>query len=258
MTIAGAQADAAAHRPFRLANPSGDPRLVIICDHASNRIPPALGTLGLDPADLLSHIAWDIGAAGVAEIVARQFNAPAVLCGTSRLVIDCNRYPDDPRAIPEVSDGVAVPGNTAIAPAARRERIARYFRPYHAEVARVIDAAIVAGSRPILLSIHSMTPEMAGRYRPWQIAVSSGADRRLADPMLAALRRVAGITVGDNEPYDMDPTEDYSIPEHALTRGLLHLQIEFRQDEVATPEGQARWAGIFAAAMEQVLAAPRG
>lgn len=257
MRVVATRAGESAHRPFRSENPAGDPRIVVICDHASNRVPPELGTLGLAATELERHIAWDIGAAGVAEILARHFDAPAVFCGTSRLVVDCNRYPDDPRGMPEVSDGTLVPGNRALAPAARAARIERYFRPYHAEIARVVDAALAGGVRPVILSIHSMTPEMAGRFRPWQIAVSSGEDRRLADPMLATLRRLAGITVGDNEPYDMDPAEDYSIPEHALKRDLLHLQIEFRQDEVATPEGVARWAGIFAFAMEQVLAAVR-
>jgi predicted N-formylglutamate amidohydrolase len=190
----------------------------------------------------------------VAELVARRFDAPAVLCGTSRLVIDCNRHPDDVRAIPALCDGTVVPANEQLSPAERARRVALYFEPYHAAVTRIIEAAIGAGRRPIILSIHSMTPEMGGRFRPWQIAVSSGADRRLADPMLAALRRVPGITVGDNQPYDMDPAEDYSVPVHALSRDLLHLQIEFRQDEVSTADGIARWAAIFNDALAAALA----
>lgn len=251
---ASAMADAAAiHRPFRLENPSGSNRFVVICDHASNVIPPEFGSLGLVGADLTRHIAWDIGAAGVAEIVARRLDAPAVFCGTSRLVIDCNRYPDDPSAIPEVSDGTRIPGNEGLSAAQRQARRDRFCAPYHAAVTRTIDAALAAGERPIILSIHSMTPEMGGRFRPWQITVSSGADRRLADPMLAALRRVAGITVGDNEPYNMDPAEDYSVPVHAIERGLLHLQMEFRQDEVTTQEGIERWAALFNDCFASVL-----
>jgi predicted N-formylglutamate amidohydrolase len=241
------------HRPFRLENPAGSKRFVVICDHASNVVPPELNRLGLAEADLARHIAWDIGAAGVAEIVARHLDAPAVLCGTSRLVIDCNRYPDDPSSIPEVSDGTRIPGNAGLSPTDRQARRARFHAPYHAAVARTIDAAIAAGERPIILSIHSMTPEMGGRFRPWQITVSSGEDRRLADPMLAALRRVEDITVGDNEPYNMDPAEDYSVPVHAVERGLLHLQMEFRQDEVATPAGIARWAAVFNDCFASVL-----
>jgi predicted N-formylglutamate amidohydrolase len=177
-----------------------------------------------------------------------------VFCGTSRLVIDCNRHPEDRHAIPEVSDGTPIPANANLSAAARQARVRGYFAPYHAAVAATIDAALAAGNRPIVLSIHSMTPEMGGRFRPWQIAVSSGADRRLADPMLAALRGTPGITVGDNEPYDMDPAEDYSVPVHALKRDLPHLQIEFRQDEVGSAAGIARWAAIFNQAMERVLA----
>lgn len=247
-------ATAIGHAPYRLLNPAGAGNFVVLCDHASNTVPAELGDLGLGAADLQRHIAWDIGAAGVTELVARRFDAPAVLCGTSRLVVDCNRYPDDPTAIPEVSDGTRIPANESLPPAIRSARVQRYFDPYHAAVAEVIEAALAAGRRPVILSIHSMTPEMGGRFRPWQITVSSGADRRLADPMLAALRRIVGITVGDNQPYAMDPAEDYSVPVHAVRRGLLHLQIEFRQDEVSSPAGIARWAAIFNEALALALA----
>jgi predicted N-formylglutamate amidohydrolase len=242
------------HAPFRLFNAAGAGNFVVICDHASNAVPAELGDLGLGQADLRRHIAWDIGAADVTELVAKRFDAPAVLCGTSRLVVDCNRYPDDPTAIPEVSDGTRIPANESLPAAIRAARVQRYFDPYHAAVAEAIEAALAAGRRPVILAIHSMTPEMGGRFRPWQITVSSGADRRLADPMLAALRRVAGITVGDNQPYAMDPAEDYSVPVHAERRGLLHLQIEFRQDEVGSSAGVARWAAIFNEALELALA----
>lgn len=247
-------AAAIGHAPYRLVNPGGAGNFVVICDHASNAVPADLGDLGLGQADLRRHIAWDIGAADVAELVAAHFDAPAVLCCTSRLVIDCNRYPDDPTAIPEASDGTRIPANESLPEEIRSARVRRYFDPYHAAVAEIIEAALARGQRPAILSIHSMTPEMGGLFRPWQITVSSGADRRLADPMLAALRRVAGITVGDNQPYAMDPAEDYSIPVHAVRRGLLHLQIEFRQDEVGNPGGAARWATIFNDCLAAVLA----
>jgi predicted N-formylglutamate amidohydrolase len=242
------------HAPYRLLNPAGAGNFVVICDHASNAVPAELGDLGLGAADLQRHIAWDIGAAGVTELVAKRFDAPAVLCGTSRLVVDCNRYPDDPTAIPEVSDGTRIPANESLPAEIRNARVRRYFDPYHAAIAEAIEAALAAGRRPVILAIHSMTPEMGGRFRPWQITVSSGADRRLADPMLAALRRVAGIAVGDNQPYALDPAEDYSVPVHAVRRGLLHLQIEFRQDEISSLAGIARWAAIFNEALELTLA----
>ncbi len=37
--------------PYRVLNPGGSSHAVLICDHASNRIPKALGDLGLEPAN---------------------------------------------------------------------------------------------------------------------------------------------------------------------------------------------------------------
>src|SRR5262245_9487583 len=74
--------------PFDIVNPNGNAAIVIVCDHASNAVPPALGDLGVRAEDLQRHIAWDIGAMPIATRLAEIFDAPAVLCGTSRLVID--------------------------------------------------------------------------------------------------------------------------------------------------------------------------
>jgi predicted N-formylglutamate amidohydrolase len=94
-----------------------------------------------------------------------------------------------------------------------------------------------------------MTACLAGQARPWQIALSSYLDRSLADPVLAALRQPGDVVVGDNQPYDLNPAVDYSIPFHALRRGLPHLQVEFRQDEILDRESQCRWALRFAASI---------
>lgn len=238
---------------YELLNGDHDGPFVIICDHASNHIPAAFHDLGLGEADLRRHIAVDIGAAVIARILAQRFNSPAILCGTSRLVIDCNRHPDDPMAIPERSDGTLIPGNRSLGPQDRQARIDTFFHPYHDRIEAIIERHLARGQRPKLLSIHSMTPQMNGKFRPWQIALSSHRDRRLTEPMLKALRCVPDIVVGDNEPYDLDPAEDYSTPVHALSRGLLHLQVEFRQDEVSSDDGAARWAGIFGDALEAAL-----
>lgn len=157
--------------------------------------------------------------------LAELLDAPAIYSAVSRLVIDCNRTPaaDDPH-------------------------VAAWFRPYH----DAIEAAVEAMGNPVFLSIHSMTPELDGVARPWQIALSSHTDRRLTDPVLAALRAPGDITVGDNEPYDIDPAVDYTTPVHAIRRGLLHLQVEFRQDEVATEAGQRWWAERFAQALNRI------
>jgi predicted N-formylglutamate amidohydrolase len=141
-----------------------------------------------------------------------------------------------------------IPGNQNLTGQAKRSRIARWFAPYHDEIETVLNAR----TTPLLLSIHSMTPVLAGIPRPWQISLSSHTDRSLVDPLLAALRRPADITVGDNQPYDLDPAFDYSIPFHAMRRHLPYLQIEFRQDEIAEAKGQAAWAQRLAAALSSI------
>jgi predicted N-formylglutamate amidohydrolase len=242
-----------ARHPFRTVTGDSGSGLVVICDHASNHVPAELEGLGLPADELQRHIAWDIGAAAVAELLAARFRAPAILCGTSRLVIDCNRDPADPAAMPEASDGTLVPGNHGLSVWPRAQRIARWFTPYHAEIARIIETALAGDRDPVLLSIHSMTPVMRSYARPWPVALSWYQDRRLSVPMLAALRRRIADPVGDNEPYGLDPAEDYSVPVHALRRGLRHLQVEFRQDLVADEAGAAHWAQLFGDALAEVV-----
>jgi predicted N-formylglutamate amidohydrolase len=218
----------------KILRPHGKSKFVIFCDHASNHIPAELNNLGLPPAELERHIAYDIGAAGVTEELSRILDATAVLCDTSRLVIDCNRQLNAYDLIPEVSDGTVIPGNQNLSASDRERRIKQYFEPYHAAVESVIEKGTIA------ISIHSMTPIMAGVARPWPIAFSSHEDRTLVEPLLKRFPEA-----GDNQPYDLDPAVDYSTPYHAIRRKMLHLQVEFRQDEVATPEGQIRWARRF-------------
>ncbi|WP_119391196.1 N-formylglutamate amidohydrolase [Taklimakanibacter lacteus] len=237
--------------PFDVFNPEGKTAIVIVCDHASNALPGEVGCLGVAEGDMQRHIAWDIGAAPIARHLARIFDAPAVLSGTSRLVIDCNRKLHDPSLIPSMSDGIIIPANEGLSPGQRQKRIDAYFNPYHAACRQVITSRCRKGERPLFLSVHSMTDHMDGTHRPWEISLSSNEDRRATAPVLAALSEVPGLVVGDNQPYDMDPTQDYSTPEHALSRGLDYLQVEFRQDLVAEAKGQERYAHIFAEAVKR-------
>jgi predicted N-formylglutamate amidohydrolase len=249
----------AGHPPFSVLRPNGASAFVLVCDHASHYIPPEFNDLGLTGEDLTRHIAWDIGAAGVTAALSEMLDAPAVLAGASRLVVDCNRQLTVASLIPEISDGTQVPGNLHLTEPARAARIASWFRPYHDAVEAVLRERTARGVESILVSIHSMTPSLGGIERPWLIALSSHEDRRLADPVLVALRRQEGLdtsgrsVVGDNEPYDMDPAVDYTSPFHAIRRGLLHLQVEFRQDVVATDVMQRDWAARFARALEEAV-----
>jgi len=228
--------------------------VLLTCDHASNLVPRALGGLGLGEAEMRQHIAWDIGAANVTRRLAARLDAPAILAGFSRLVIDCNRDPDDRSSIPETSDGVPIPGNRGLSPAARAARRTEIFAPYHAAVARAIETRHERGTAPALVSIHSFTPVMAGRARPWHVGVLWDSDARIPGPLLAALRADPALVVGDNEPYSAREPQGYTVRHHAVARGLPHVAIELRQDLVADEAGAARWADILAAALAPILA----
>lgn len=234
---------------FRILRPAAASRFVLFCDHASNRIPEDLAGLGLPPAELVRHIAWDIGAAGVTEALSEILDATAVLSNTSRLVIDCNRQLDSSGLIPTVSDETRIPGNENLSAEARTARLASWFHPYHDAIETVLRQRELRGVETIPLSIHSMTPSLAGVVRPWPMALSSRGDRRFSDEVLQKLREPGDVLIGDNEPYDLDPAIDYTIPIHALSRGWQYLQVEFRQDVLTDAAAQRRWAERLARAL---------
>ncbi len=236
----------------RILRAGGKSRFLLFCDHASNAVPEELRNLGLPESELARHIAWDIGAAGVTEELSDILDAPAVLSGVSRLVIDCNRQLHASDLIPETSDGTVIPGNLHLNEAAKAARIKLWFHPYHDAVESVLLQREAKGAESTVVSIHSMTPMLGKEPRPWQIALSSYLDRSLTEIVLAALRQSGDVVVGDNQPYDLDPKVDYSTPYHALRRGLPYIQVEFRQDEIADAVNQRSWAVRFARALRQV------
>lgn len=229
--------------------------VVVVCDHASNALPPDTASLGLPDAELQRHIAWDIGAAAVARHVALTLQAPAVFTCHSRLLIDCNRGIDDPTLIMRLSDGAVVPGNRVLTSVERQHRIDCYYAPYHREIARLIDLAVLAGQPPVLVSIHSFTDLWRGRKRPWHCGVLWDKDPRLADVLLRGLRQNAGLMVGDNEPYSGRLKGD-CLWQHGTQRGLAHAIIEVRQDLIADDDGQRKWGERIAAILCEALAAP--
>lgn len=240
--------------PVELCHEAGAAAVLLTCDHASSAIPRALDGLGLAPAAATRHIGWDIGAAAVTRLLAVALDAPALLSGYSRLVIDCNRDPEDPTSIPPASDGVTVPGNRDLSPAQRAARLQTFFAPYHRAIAARIDALLAAERVPALLSIHSFTPVMNGFLRPWHVGILWDRDPRLPVPLLAALRADATLVVGDNEPYSAREPAGYTVRHHAVARGLPHVAIELRQDLVADAAGAAAWAQCLGAALAPILA----
>jgi predicted N-formylglutamate amidohydrolase len=226
--------------PFEIVSADREASAILVCDHASNRIPRCLGTLGLGQDALLSHIAWDPGAAEVARQMSELLNATLVLSAYSRLVIDCNRPTDSPESIPERSGGVPIPGNRSVSPNDRARRRQALFDPYHDAIGKVIDAR--AGRPNLLLSIHSFTAELDGQRRPWSVGLSYGRDARLALALRDVLARSGEFLVGENQPYSIDDLTDYTIPVHGEARGHPHVLIEIRQDLLTTRADTTQWA----------------
>ena len=234
-------------------NPDGAAPLLLICDHASNRVPRSLNGLGIDPAQLRRHIAWDIGAGAVARGLAERLNAPALLAGYSRLAIDCNRAPDDPQSIPEKSDGTPIPANLGLGPADRQARVEALFLPYHAAIAADIDRLRRRGPVPVLFSVHSFTTSLNGQARPWDAGVLWNRDPRVAVPLIAALSADRSLCIGDNLPYSGRELA-YSLNRHGGAAGLPNCAIEIRQDRVADAPGVAEWIDRLADALKEILA----
>jgi predicted N-formylglutamate amidohydrolase len=232
--------------PFERIAAASDTPLLLLCDHASNAMPPGL-ELGLDPGLMRTHIAHDIGAADVTRALAAAFGAAAVLGGYSRLLIDLNRGADDPTLVMKLSDGSIIPGNRDADAADVARRIRDYHAPYHAAVAKEIERIRAQGQAPILISLHSFTPVWKGVPRPWEVGVLWDRDGRLANPLMRRLAK-AGFVVGDNEPYS-GALEGDTLNVHGTRAGLAHVLIEMRQDLIA----DAAMALDFAARLKPIL-----
>ena len=230
--------------------------VLILCDHASNAMPAELGGLGLPSSELERHIAYDIGAADVSRRLAGELRAPAILSRFSRLLIDPNRGFDDPTLVMRIADGAVVPGNAAISEAEIEGRLARFYRPYDQAIASAIDKSLEAGIAPAIISIHSFTPTMQGRARPWHCGLLWDADDRVAAPLIAALAADKELIVGANQPYD-GALEGDTLDRHAGRRGLANALVEIRQDLIVARPDAESWGERLAAALRPILAEPR-
>ena len=233
-------------------NEAGDSPYLLTCDHYGRLIPRALGDLGVSTSELARHIAWDIGIAGVAEQLSGHLGAHLIAQRYSRLVIDCNRPPDAASSIPPISEATAIPGNEGLAAEAAAIRRREIFEPYHRRIAEIIDARLHRRHPTVLISLHSFTPVYAGIARPWHIGTLYHRDRTLPQLLLQHLRAEGDLVVGDNEPYAVSDTTDYTIPVHGERRGLVNTGIEIRQDLIGDQSGEKRWADRLARILRKI------
>ena len=237
--------------PFQVLNPLASLPILLVCDHASCRIPKSLGDMGLDPFARRCHLAVDIGAGPLTEKLAASLGATAVLAQYSRLVMDCNRQLMDPSAYLQFGDGILVPGNRNLHQAQKDLRAKALYEPYHEAVDKQVQRLCSIGPAPSFIAVHSFTPVMNGEARPWEMGVLWDTDTRLRDIFLEGLT-AAGYVVGDNEPYSGKAPQDFTIDHHAEEIGLPHIGIEIRQDMIDDEKGVSEIAGVMHKIIESI------
>lgn len=218
--------------------------LLLLCDHASDHVPDDVD-LGIESRLLALHIAVDIGAGPLTRSLAARLEAPAILGGVSRLVIDLHREPDHPGLVPPHSDGHVIPGNAA---ADREQRLARFHLPFH----RAIEHQIAHHRPKLIVAIHSFTPrlEQGGAERPWQVGILYNQDARAAHPAIAWLRE-QGLVTGDNEPYS-GKLLNATLNRHAEANDILSIAVEVRNDLIRDDAGVAEWTDILTRLVEHL------
>lgn len=243
--------DGEAQKAVLVTNARGASPFVILCDHASNRIPERYGDLGLSASERLSHIAWDPGALAVSRVLSDLLDAPLVESTVSRLIIDCNRALDAPDLIWTLSERTRIAANENITAEERDYRIAQFHRPFHGAIDVLLEARRHAGVETIVVCMHSFTPVFLGKKRPWPIGVIHGRDERFTRAFRDAMAAERPeLNIGWNEPYAALNGVTLTLEKHGDGRGLEATMIEIRNDEILSPEGVGQWAGLIARSLQ--------
>jgi len=241
--------------PPMVENSAALGRAVIVCEHASNNIPPHWGDLGLTPDQRRAHIAWDPGALGLARGLAQRLDAVLVHAPVSRLVYDCNRAPDMAGAMPARSEVHDIPGNAAITPEDRAARTAAVYVPFHDGLHALLMDRIARGLHPALITIHSFTPVYFGAPRAVEFGVIHDADDTLPRAILDAARARTSLRSAMNEPYSARDDVTHTLRLQATPYGLPNAMLEIRNDLIATPEAETAMAATLAPVLAAAIAA---
>ncbi len=239
-------------QPFEIKNGSGSSPVFLTCEHAGSRIPSRLGDLGVEPAEMERHIAYDLGAEALARGLSDALDAPLVIQPYSRLVIDCNRPFAAPDCIAEISDGTVVPANQNLSHSDREARWQTIHQPYHAQIEELLNTRITN----MLVAVHSFTPRLNEIHRPWHAGLLYNRDATLARRLMAELRgRAPELHIEFNEPYCIEDISDYTIPVHGERRSIPHVLLEIHNDELASAASRARWTELLAVAIAAIVPA---
>ncbi len=237
--------------PPQILRPDRPGSILFVCDHASNAIPAVHNNLGLTEYQRHDHIAWDPGAAGLTQGLSEILDSPAILAQASRLLVDCNRHPDDSDAIAPISEATPIPGNQDLSPADITARFAAYHTPFHDAIEQT--RTRLGSQIRAMVALHSYVPVFHGEKRPWHLGLVYNADRRMADAVRRELSKDSSLVIGDNQPYSGQDRFYYTLNRHAQAHGLPCLMIEIRNDLIKTSSDQAAWAARLAPLLKTAL-----
>jgi predicted N-formylglutamate amidohydrolase len=233
--------------------PDGKSAVMIVCEHASRTLPELFGDLGLSADALSSHIAWDPGALAVARGMSANLDATLVHQRFSRLIYDCNRPPESPGAMPEVSEIYAIPGNRGLSAAKRQERTEALYLPFHDHIRTLIRDRAARGQETAIVTIHSFTPVYMGRSRAVELGILHDDDARLADRMLDIAAQAPAYRTERNEPYGPKDGVTHTLKLHGIANGLKNVMIEVRNDLIENEVSQGVMAGYLSGLIRQGL-----
>jgi len=239
-------------RPFLEVFAGSIAPVVLTCEHATNRLPSSRGLGALEREILASHWGWDIGAWDLTRDLARRLRTSAIGGGLSRLLIDLNRRVDDPSLIRRTAGAVELPWNRDVDAKETERRVLAYHSSYHAEVDRLILRRLVRGIRPLVIAVHSFTPEYGGRVRRFDSGVLYEQHRGLAHRLGRSLRR-SGLSVRYNQPYSGMAGMMYAVDRHGSHHRLPCLELEIRQDLLLERSSIGRIGTAVAAGIEEIL-----
>lgn len=244
------------YKPYEVYNEQGKNRVILLCDHASNKIPKRFKSLGLSKKEINRHIGWDIGAALVAKKIAKELNSTLIMSGYSRLIIDCNRPFGVSEAFIKKSENTIIPGNLNINRKDKINRAKLYCLPYREKINSILKKRIGNKITPIIISMHSFTDFYKGVSRPWHLGLLYRKDRRLTSLILKQLKKDKSIKVGINEPYKCNLKGDFSIPYFAELNGLPNILFEIRQDLIRNKKGVDIWSKRISKILKKTISHP--
>lgn len=236
--------------PVRIFNENGRSRIVLVCEHASNYIPEIYKNLGLGEAEMVSHVAWDIGARGLSEALSSYLDAVLITGAISRLVYDCNRPPSAPDAMPAKSELISVPGNRDLTNEEREHRVEAVYEPFKKTLAATLASR---PEPPVLITVHSFTPVYFGKFREVQVGVIHHKDDSLAKAIVRTGAAISHLKFAVNEPYSQADGVAHTLEAHGTANGLINAMIEVRNDLIETPEQQKEIAEMLGGIIEASL-----